>query len=156
MVAPTRSRYSGVLAVLLCAFAGNIDARQYDYETVKSTYADQITTVMTCGEWRDGSQSGTYRVMEAVVYTQSVLFVQWLSAPDPDTGLTEIRATYAPTELNDDHADISLSDLRCKNLRKGIRITAHAYSGNENRRGKLDIEAAPEPGRARTGLRWRK
>lgn len=145
----------GVLAGLaLVLVAGSVPAGVYSYDTVKTKYADQIRAVLTCGSWPDGDRRGSYRIVEAVVYTQSVLYVQWLGAPDPDSGLVTIRATFAPDELNDDHADISLEDLRCKPLRDGVRVTARAWSGHRDGRGKLLLTATHEPGEASLELRF--
>lgn len=123
-------------------------ARIYQYEDVKATYVDQINHVVTCGNWPDGDQLGSYRLLEVVVYAQSLLFVQWLAAPDPDTGLRAVRATYGPPELNNDHADVSLRNLRCHAQGDGIRVTARAYSGHENRWRSLQILAGHAPGAA--------
>lgn len=143
-LAPRSLLTGAALACLASAPA----AGTYQYDDVKTTYADQISHVVICGSWQIGGESGTYRVLEAVVYAQSLLFVQWLSAPDPDTALRAVRATYGPIELNNDHADISLENLRCQARDDGIEVTARAYSGHDNRWRGLRLLAAHQPGAA--------
>lgn len=121
---------------------------EIDYARLTSTHLDQIDDVRVCGTWDDNASEGRFRIVHAVVYAQSVIFVQWLSAPDPDTGLVSIKATYSPSRINDDHADVALTDIRCMAQSDGITVRAGAYSGHEGRAGTMLITAKAEPGKA--------
>ncbi|WP_339385468.1 hypothetical protein [Acidovorax sp. sic0104] len=131
------------------AVAGNAHALGTDMPYSAFATAPDVDWLQVCGEWpappaRDGSQRGTYRIVHASRYAQSFLFVQWLRHDDTDSA-QEVKTLGVPA-LNNDHAAISLSQMRCQATPRGIRLTARAASGHDGSVFRITIDAGHKPG----------
>jgi hypothetical protein len=116
----------------------------YGYDSFKTP--DAVTWVQLCGAWGPNHQ-GTYRVVHAEQYAQSFLYVQWM-ARDAN-GSLQAAHTVAIAELDNDHAEIALSDLTCRATPRGIVLTAKADSGHDDKLRRVTIEVGPAPGQYR-------
>ena len=112
------------------------------------TVADGITHVQLCGNRNHGSKKTEqpYRVLQGAQNGKSVLFVQWMNQPE---GSPHWRAVAAHTqgfaEINDDKADLDLSNLRCTTRGKGIQITANINGGAKtSKRRQMQLQLGPE------------
>lgn len=110
--------------------------------------ADAITQVQLCGNRNQGTKKAEqpYRVLLAEQNGQSILLVQWMNQPE---GAEQWRAVAAHTlgfnEINDDKADLRLSNLRCKAQGKGIRLTANVSGGSKTtKRRQMQLDIGPE------------
>lgn len=140
-----KARAAAVLALLSLHGAGaQALGRDVGYDDFRTS--DAVTWVQLCGHWGPGRQ-GTYRVVHAERYAQSFLYVQWM-ARDAQGDLQAVH-TAAIAELDNDHAEISLSDLACRATPRGIALTARAASGHDARLRRVTIEAGPAPGQYR-------
>ncbi|WP_198086577.1 hypothetical protein [Variovorax sp. E3] len=137
-------------AALLCALLALCGANaralgsDYSYETFKT--ADAVSWVQLCGTWGKDHQ-GTYRVVHADQYAQSFLYVQWMTRDA--NGSLHAEHTVAIAELDNDHAEIALSDLTCRATPRGIVVTAKADSGHDDKLRRVTIEVGPAPGQYR-------
>ena len=116
----------------------------YGYDSFKTP--DAVTWVQLCGAWGPNHQ-GTYRVVHAEQFAQSFLYVQWM-ARDAN-GSLQAAHTVAIAELDNDHAEIALSDLTCRATPRGIVLTAKADSGHDDKLRRVTIEVGPAPGQYR-------
>ncbi|MGJ7499171.1 hypothetical protein ACSFBF_02335 [Variovorax sp. ZT5P49] len=107
---------------------------------------DAISWVQMCGTWGKDHQ-GTYRVLHADQYAQSFLYVQWMTRDA--NGSLRAEHTVAIAELDNDHAEIALTDLTCRATPRGIVVTARASSGHEEKLRRVTIEVGPAPGQYR-------
>ena len=114
------------------------------YDTFKTP--DAVSWVQLCGTWGKTHQ-GIYRVIHADQHAQSFLYVQWM-ARDANGGL-RAEHTVAIAELDNDHAEIALSDLTCRATPRGIVLTARAASGHDDKLRRVTIEVGPAPGQYR-------
>lgn len=113
--------------------------------------APDVDWIKVCGSWptpvRVGQGGGSYRIVHATRYAQSYLYIQWLQHDASDSA-TEIQ-TVGIAAINNDHASISLSQLRCHATRSGIRFTARAESGHDAKVFRITIDAGHIPGELR-------
>ena len=135
-----------LLTVLATLCGASVHALGSDlgYDTFKTP--DSVSWVQLCGTWGKTHQ-GTYRVIHADQYAQSFLYVQWM-ARDANGGL-HAEHTVAIAELDNDHAEIALSDLTCRATPRGIVVTAKATSGHDDKLRRVTIEVGPAPGQYR-------
>ncbi len=134
------------LAALLVLGAPGAHALGSDYGYDSFKTPDAVTWVQLCGAWGPNHQ-GTYRVVHAEQYAQSFLYVQWM-ARDAN-GSLQAAHTVAIAELDNDHAEIALSDLSCRATPRGIVLTAKADSGHDDKLRRVTIEVGPAPGQYR-------
>lgn len=137
-----------LLAALLTLGGASVHAlgSDYSYDTFKT--ADSVSWVQLCGTWGKGkAPQGTYRVVHADQYAQSFLYVQWMTR-DANGGL-HAEHTVAIAELDNDHAEIALSDLTCRATPRGMVVTAKATSGHDDKLRRVTIEVGPAPGQYR-------
>ncbi|MGJ7526465.1 hypothetical protein [Variovorax sp. GB1P17] len=140
------STRGALLAALLALCGANAQAlgADYSYETFKT--ADAVNWVQLCGTWGKDHQ-GTYRVVHAEQFAQSFLYVQWMAR---DTnGSLQAEHTVAIAELDNDHAEIALSDLTCRATPRGVVVTAKASSGHDDKLRRVTIEVGPAAGQYR-------
>lgn len=114
---------------------------------------EQITWVTTCGEWDADGIAGFYRAVHAERHAQSFLYVQWMHR-QPDGSLAVV-ATAAPSEVNNDHADVLLDTLRCVATKDGVVVSARASFGHDNTGGTVRLRALHKPGEYRFARRPR-
>ena len=138
-----------LLAGLLALGGTGAHALGMDIGYERFQTADAVTWVQTCGTWGRDHQ-GTYRVVHAEAYGQSFLYVQWMTQGDEKQSYSlQPTHTLAIAELDNDHAEISLSDITCRATPRGIVITAKADSANEEKLRRVMIEVGPAPGQYR-------
>ena len=136
-----------LLAACLAPGAGaHALGSDYSYDTFKTP--DAVSWVQLCGTWGQGkAPQGTYRVVHAEQYAQSFLYVQWMTR-DANGGL-HAEHTVAIAELDNDHAEIALSELTCRATPRGIVVTAKADAGHDDKLRRVTIEVGPAPGQYR-------
>lgn len=146
MSSPSTIARSALLAALLtlCGASAQALGADYNYESFKTS--DAVSWVQLCGTWGKDRQ-GTYRVVHADQYAQSFLYVQWMTRDA--NGSLHAEHTLAIAELDNDHAEISLSDLSCRATPRGIVVTAKADSGHNDKLRRVTIEVGPAPGQYR-------
>jgi hypothetical protein len=148
MTTTLASTARGALLAALLTLGASAHAlgSDYSYDTFKTP--DAVSWVQLCGTWGHGkAPQGTYRVVHAEQYAQSFLYVQWM-ARDANGGL-HAEHTVAIAELDNDHAEIALSELTCRATPRGIVVTAKADGGNDDKLRRVTIEAGPAPGQYR-------
>ncbi|KRC20915.1 hypothetical protein [Acidovorax sp. Root217] len=106
--------------------------------------ADAVDWVQVCGQWPTRKNEGVYRIVHGSQYAQSFLYLQWMQRDD--NGTLQAVHTRSIAELNNDHAEITLTRIACRSTRTGIRITAQARSGHEDRLRSITIAAGHRPG----------
>lgn len=139
---------AALLAALLALGSTTTHAlgSDYSYDTFKTP--DAVSWVQLCGTWGKGkAPQGTYRVVHADQYAQSFLYVQWMTR-DANGGL-QAEHTVAIAELDNDHAEIALSELTCRATPRGIVVTAKASSGHDDKLRRVTIEVGPAAGQYR-------
>lgn len=138
-----------LLATLLACAAATASALGMDYGIDQFPTHNAVTWVQTCGTWGK-DRDGTYRVVHAEAWGQSFLYVQWMQrgGADRSYSLHPVH-TASIAELNNDHADVSLSRLTCRATPRGIAVLAHAESGHDGKLRRITIEAGPAPGQYR-------
>lgn len=146
----TRFRLRRLLAATLLAMAGSgAHALGADYSAERFATHDAVTWVQTCGTWGP-DHHGTYRVIHAEAFAQSFLYVQWMARGEADRSYSLYAVhTTAIAELDNDHAEISLSDLTCRATPRGIVVTAKADSGHGDKLRRVTIEVGPALGQYR-------
>ncbi|WP_454903001.1 hypothetical protein [Variovorax gossypii] len=142
MNAPSAIR-ARLLAALLAVCDGGAHALGADitYENFKTP--DAVNWVQLCGTW-DNDHQGVYRVIHAEQFAQSFLYVQWMKR-DAE-GSLQAAHTVSIAELDNDHAEIGLSELTCRATPRGIVVTAKASSGHDDKLRRVTIEVGPRPG----------
>ena len=143
-----RTTAATLLAALLSLGGTGAQAlgSDYSYDTFKTP--DAVSWVQLCGTWGKGkAPQGIYRVVHADQYAQSFLYVQWM-ARDANGGL-HAEHTVAIAELDNDHAEIALTDIACRATPRGIVVTAKASSGHDDKLRRVTIEVGPAPGQYR-------
>ncbi|WP_431112127.1 hypothetical protein [Variovorax paradoxus] len=135
-----------LLAALVasCSAGAHALGSDYSYETFKTP--DAVSWVQLCGTWGKDHQ-GTYRVVHAEQYAQSFLYVQWMAREA--NGSLHAEHTLAIAELDNDHADVALTDLTCRATPRGIVVTARAASGHDDKLRRVTVEVGPVPGQYR-------
>jgi hypothetical protein len=131
-------------SLALCGANAQALGADYSYETFKTP--DAVSWVQLCGTWGK-DHHGTYRVVHADQYAQSFLYVQWMTRDA--NGSLHAEHTVAVAELDNDHAEIALSDLTCRATPRGIVVTAKADSGHDDKLRRVTIEVGPAPGQYR-------
>jgi hypothetical protein len=132
------------LLMALCSTGTHALGTDLPYERFKTP--DAVDWVQLCGTWGK-DHKGTYRVIHAEQDAQSFLYVQWMSRDA--TGSLHAEHTVAIAELDNDHAEIVLSDLTCRDTPRGIVLTARATSGHDDKLRRVTIEVGPAAGQYR-------
>ncbi|WP_436178604.1 hypothetical protein [Acidovorax sp. LjRoot66] len=127
---------------LVCSAPAHALGMDVPYERFAT--ADAVDWVQVCGQWPTRKNEGVYRIVHGSQYAQSFLYVQWMQRDD--NGTLQAVHTQGIAELNNDHAEITLTHIACRSTRTGIRITAQARSGHEDRLRSISIEAGHRPG----------
>lgn len=133
-----------VLAALALVWAPSASALGMDVPYERFATADAVDWVQVCGQWPVRKNEGVYRIVHGTQYAQSFLYVQWMQRDD--RGTLQAVHTQGIRELNNDHAEISLTRIACRATRTGIRITARASSGHEATLRSIAIDAGHRPG----------
>ncbi|EJE49954.1 hypothetical protein PMI14_05524 [Acidovorax sp. CF316] len=132
------------LAALALACAPSANALGMDVPYERFATADAVDWVQVCGQWPVRKNEGVYRIVHGTQYAQSFLYLQWMQRDDH--GTLQAVHTQGIRELNNDHAEIALTRIACHATRTGIRITARASSGHEEKLRSIAIDAGHRPG----------
>jgi hypothetical protein len=130
--------------VALCGTGAHALGSDFSYDTFKTP--DSVTWVQLCGTWGKNHE-GTYRVVHADQDAQSFLYAQRMTRDA--NGSLHADHTLAIAELDNDHAEIALTDLSCRATPRGIVVTAKAASGHDDKLRRVTIEVGPAPGQYR-------
>lgn len=86
-----------------------------------------VQKVETCGAWTQADRAGYYRVVVVDVHegAGSEIYVQWLTQPTQEAR-SELVRTLAFPELNDDHSQYAIQEMRCRKVGSGIEIAIKA------------------------------
>lgn len=86
-----------------------------------------VQKVETCGAWSQADRAGYYRVVVVDVHegAGSEIYVQWLTQPTQERR-PELVRTLAFPELNDDHSQYAIQEMRCRKVGSGIEIAIKA------------------------------
>lgn len=145
MPKPAAVRGTLLMALLaLCSAGVHALGSDLPYERFKTP--DAVNWVQLCGTWGK-DHKGTYRVIHADQEAQSFLYVQWMRRDA--NGSPHAEHTVAIAELDNDHAEIALSDLTCRATPRGIVVSARANSGHDDKLRRVMIEVGPAPGQYR-------
>ncbi|BEP61537.1 hypothetical protein GmRootV213_20910 [Variovorax sp. V213] len=145
MPKPAAVRGTLLMALLaLCSAGVHALGSDLPYERFKTP--DAVNWVQLCGTWGK-DHKGTYRVIHADQEAQSFLYVQWMRRDA--NGSPHAEHTVAIAELDNDHAEIALSDLTCRATPRGIVVSARASSGHDDKLRRVMIEVGPAPGQYR-------
>ena len=145
MPKPAAARGTLLMALLaVCSVGVHALGSDQPYERFKTP--DAVNWVQLCGIWGK-DHKGTYRVIHADQDAQSFLYVQWMRRDA--NGSLHAEHTTAIAELDNDHAEIALSDLTCRATPRGIVLTARAASGHDDKLRRVMIEVGPAPGQYR-------
>lgn len=106
---PNLSRFSWALALTLSSGACLALGRVVSYEELPFS---SVTSLETCGQWRIDGQSGEFRVLQAYLYGGTMLFVDMVR-PNEHGAWLEVKKGFTFSELNNDHLELELSDIRC-------------------------------------------
>lgn len=135
---------AGWPVVLALACSGPVQALGTDVPYERFATADAVDWVQVCGQWPTRKNEGVYRIVHGTQYAQSFLYLQWMQRSD-DGSLQAVH-TQGIRELNNDHAEITLTRITCRATRTGIRVTARASSGHEEAVRSVTIEVGHRPG----------
>ncbi|PJI97407.1 hypothetical protein CLU85_2197 [Acidovorax sp. 69] len=145
------------LAAALLACAGQAHALGMDVPFESFATAPDVDWIKICGEWPVQPPSegrGVYRIVHATRYGQSFVYLQWI-VRDGNDSAREVH-TQSFEAINNDHAEITLSQMNCQPTRNGIRWTARAQSGHDNSVFRITIDAGHKPGEVRFRTRQRR
>lgn len=86
-----------------------------------------VQKVETCGAWTQADRAGYYRVVVVDVHegAGSEIYVQWIAQPTHERRSELVRPLAFP-ELNDDHSQYAIQEMRCKKVGSGIEIAIKA------------------------------
>ncbi|MFN3440060.1 MAG: hypothetical protein ACK41V_20350 [Acidovorax sp.] len=139
------------LAPALLACAGQAHALGMDMPYESFATAPDVDWIKVCGEWPapspTGEARGVYRIVHATRYGQSFVYLQWI-VRDGNDSASEVH-TRGFAAINNDHAELTLSQMNCQPTRRGIRFTARAESGHGDGAFRITIDAGHKPGDVR-------
>jgi hypothetical protein len=111
----------------------------------------EVDWIKVCGEWpvptKTGEGHGAYRIVHATRQGQSFVYLQWI-VRDGNDSASEVH-THSFDLINNDHAEITLSQMNCQPTRRGIRFTARAQSGHDDSVFRITVDAGHRPGEVR-------
>ena len=144
----TFPRFAALAVLCLSALAASLPLQAAEPKINNFVVADAVTNVQLCGNRNSGSSKAAqpYRVVLGEQNGQSVLFVQWMNQPEGAGSWRGVAAhTLGFAEINDDKADLDLSNLRCTTRGKGIQITANINGGAKtSKRRQMQLQLGPE------------
>ena len=100
---------TSLLALMLSSGASFALGRVVTYEELPHS---TVTSLITCGQWQIEGQSGVFRILQAYLYGGTMLFVDMVQPNAHGTWL-EASKGFTFAELNNDHLELELSDVRC-------------------------------------------
>ncbi len=140
-----------VFAGLLSAYLAEPSlalGREVSYAEASSHFAS-LQQLLPCGTWQQGEQSGDLRLLRFSLYGQDLLFIDKLRSNADGTGL-EVERGFGFAEINNDHAELMLSELRCQSDgNHQISLQGLVESGHDQSRWRIRIELDSRDGRYR-------
>lgn len=102
-------------------------------------YFASLQELQHCGDWQLGERSVALRLLRFSLYGQDLLFVDQLQLAADGTHL-QVERGFGFTEFNNDHAEISLSQLRCQSDgQTRVLISGVAENGHDGSRQGFQI-----------------
>jgi hypothetical protein len=123
-------------ATILFAYLSSAFAlgRVVSYDEFASAHFASIEHSESCGEWGSGMEGGQFRFFTAYLYGENMLFVDMVR-PNENGSLMVVEAGFTIPELNNDHAEASISRVRCTALANGkIKLLGDARNGHDDSR----------------------
>jgi hypothetical protein len=136
-----KTNFQKSVLIMLCIASSSVYAlgRVVAYDEVFSGYSDSIINIKNCGDWQTKDGYGQYRLIELSMYAQSFLYADRVVASEQD----EVKKVVGHTgfvEINNDHAELSLSKLSCRVEKNILKIEALAESGHDASTKKIKIQ----------------
>ena len=100
-------------------------------QEIYKNHSSSIDKVFICGEWNSNKLNGKYKITHAFLYAQSFIYIEAVTF-DNNIGSYKSINSISINEYNNDHADVSLENIKCHKINNGVNITAEAYYGHEN------------------------
>jgi hypothetical protein len=119
--------------VVILAYAATTNALGTDisYDSFAAKHFPSIEHAETCGTWQLQGKRGQFRFFTASLYGANMLFVDMVR-PDESGALNIIEHGFSIPEIDNDHADISITKIRCTPLADSkIRLTGTAENGHK-------------------------
>lgn len=127
----------GALAACLIEPAQAL-GREVGYAEAAGHFAS-LQELQHCGDWQLGERSVALRLLRFTLYGQDLLFVDQLQPAADGTHLQAERG-FGFVEFNNDHAEISLSQLRCQSDgQTRVLISGVAENGHDGSRQGFQI-----------------
>ncbi|MBB1520103.1 hypothetical protein [Aquipseudomonas guryensis] len=127
----------GALAACLVEPALGL-GREVGYAEAAGQFAS-LQELQRCGDWKLGERSVELRLLRFSLYGQDLLFVDQLQAAADGTH-PQVERGFGFVEFNNDHAEISLSQLRCtSDGQTRLDISGIAESGHDGTRQRFRI-----------------
>lgn len=104
---------------------------EYSLSDIYKYYPTAIDKIITCGNWDSKPDYGKYRITHASMYAQSFLYITKIKI-DETIAIYKSIDILSISEYNNDHAEVSLTSLKCIAMPSGIKVTAIAYYGHED------------------------
>ena len=99
------------------------------YDTLANRYFGSINTVMRCGDFRSDTTPGEIRLIKAYIYGGDMLFVDTIVFKNQ--GL-EVLHGLSFKEINNDHLELDLEQVRCKYLANNQIELSASVNGTGN------------------------
>ena len=81
-----------------------------------------VQHLQSCGAWSLGEHAGQFRILHLYLYGQDMLFVDMVRPNAEQTQLV-VEQGFSVAEFNNDHADFTLSALRCEALARRHQLS---------------------------------
>jgi hypothetical protein len=141
------SKIAALLFFLLSALQAQALGRVVGYEEIWDYHPASIRQIMSCGSWSKGEGHGEFRVIQAQLYGQDMLFVDWVRSEDHGAHWA-VEQGLSIAEFNNDHAEISLRGLRCIPAGEGrVRVLGEAENGHDEQRFRFELLVNAKTGR---------
>ncbi|UUY08328.1 hypothetical protein LRS11_21455 [Pseudomonas sp. J452] len=112
--------------------------REVGYAEAAGHFAS-LQELQHCGEWQLGERAVALRLLRFSLYGQDLLFVDLLQ-PAADGTHLQVERGFGFIEFNNDHAEMSLAQLRCSSDGKtGVHISGIAENGHDGSRQRFQI-----------------
>ena len=123
--------HSRLYAALSLALASSVvwAGASLSYERLIKEFPDSIRSVVSCGRWSEGTEVGTFRVLEARIFDASFLYVQWMMNDITNAGSVVVH-TVEVAPFNDDHSGFDIESISCND--KGPDATVSVLSRDES------------------------
>jgi hypothetical protein len=141
------SKIAALLFFLLPALQAQALGRVVGYEEIWEHHPASIRQIMGCGSWSKGERHGEFRVIQAQLYGQDMLFVDWVRSEDHGAHWA-VEKGLSIAEFNNDHAEISLNGLRCVPAGDGkVRVLGEGENGHDDQRFRFELLVNAKTGR---------